>query len=253
MKETKILILNEFNEKLVGIKTIPSIQKNKYPAIILVHGFGATKEESEMFDNLAKNLSDEDFLIYRFDFSGCGESDGDYAETSLTKLKSDLSKILNFVQSQPDVDVSKIGMLGQSLGTTTIIALEPKIKCLAFTGSVLHAKEILIKLFNDGYNPNGISTRIKANGTISKVKPQFWKDFDNYKLLKSIKNIHCPILFIHGEQDEKTPISEMEAYFENANKPKEKIIIDGAFHSLKPHREKMYKIAVDWFKKYLIL
>ncbi len=90
------------------------------------------------------------------------------------------------------------------------------------------------------------------NGIITKVSPQFWKDFDNHNLLKSIKNIHCPILFIHGEQDDIVPVSEMEAYFENANEPKEKIIIDGANHSLKPHREKMYKIATTYFKKHLI-
>ena len=35
--------------------------------------------------------------MYRFDFSGCGESEGDYSKTSLSKLKSDLSKIVDFV------------------------------------------------------------------------------------------------------------------------------------------------------------
>lgn len=251
MKETKVSILNEFNEKLVGVETASSIEKEKYPTVILVHGFGVTKEESGMFDDLAKNLSAAGFLVYRFDFSGCGESEGDYSETSLSKLKSDLSKILEFIKSQPKVDTSKIGILGQSFGTATTITLEPKVKCLIMMGSTSHPKETLIKLFSDGYNPNGISTRVKFNGTITKVKPQFWKDFENHNLLESVKNIHCPILFIHGEKDDKAPLSEMEAYFKNANEPKEKIIIEGADHSLTPHRDKMYKIVVSWFKKYL--
>lgn len=252
MQETKVSILNEFNEKLVGVETAPSIEKEKYPAVILVHGFGVTKEESGMFDDLAKNLSAAGFLVYRFDFSGCGESEGDYSETSLSKLKSDLSKILEFVKSQPKVDTSRIGILGQSFGTATTITLEPKVKCLVMMGSTLYPKETLIKLFGDGYNPKGISTRIKASGVITRVKPQFWKDFENHNLLESIKNIHSPILFIHGEKDDKVPISEMEAYFENANEPKEKIIIEGADHGLSPHRDKMYKIVVGWFKKYLV-
>jgi len=252
MKETKVSILNEYNEKLVGIETAPSIEKEKYPTVILVHGFGVTKEESGMFDNIAKNLSEAEILVFRFDFSGCGESEGDYSETSLSKLKSDLSKILEFVKSHSKVEASKIGILGQSFGTATTITLEPKVKCLIMMGSVAHPKETLIELFGEGYNPDGISTRIKSNGTITKVKPQFWKDFDNHKLLDSIKNIHCPILFIHGEKDDKVPLSEMEAYFKNANEPKEKIIIEGADHGLRPHRDKMYKIVVDWFKKYLV-
>ena len=103
MKETKVSILNEYNEKLVGIETAPSIEKEKYPTVILVHGFGVTKEESGMFDNIAKNLSEAEILVFRFDFSGCGESEGDYSETSLSKLKSDLSKILEFVKSHSKV------------------------------------------------------------------------------------------------------------------------------------------------------
>lgn len=252
MNETKVSILNENNEKLVGIETAPSIEKEKYPTVILAHGFGVTKEESGMFDNIAQNLSEAGILVFRFDFSGCGESEGDYSETSLSKLKSDLSKILEFVKLQPKVDTSRIGILGQSFGTATTITLEPNVECLIMMGSVAHPKETLIELFGDGYNPNGISTRKKSNGTITKVKPQFWKDFDNHYLLESINKIHSPILFIHGEKDYKVPLSEMEAYFNNANEPKEKIIIEGADHGLRPHRDKMYEIVVDWFKKYLV-
>ena len=58
MREIKASIFNENNEKLVGIETVPSIERKKYPTVILVRGFGVTKEKSGMFDNIAKNLSD---------------------------------------------------------------------------------------------------------------------------------------------------------------------------------------------------
>jgi len=249
--EKKVSTLNSSNEKIIGIETASQIGKDKYPTIVLVHGFGVSKDESGMFGNLAQGLSNAGFLVYRFDFSGCGESGGDYSETSLSKLKSDLSKILDFVQSQSKVDSSRIGILGQSLGTATTIALEPEVKCLVMIGSTSHPKESLIKLFGRGYNINGTSIRVKPNGRTIKVKPQFWKDFENHKLLESIKNIHCPILFIHGSKDDKVPVSEMEAYFQNANEPKEKIFIEGADHGLRPHREEMYNIVIEWFKEQL--
>ena len=252
MKETKVSILNENDEKLVGIETAPSIKGGKYPTVILAHGFCATEEESRMLGNIAKNLSEAGILVFRFDFSGYGESEGDYSEISLSKLKLDLSKILEFVKSQSKVDTSRIGILGQSFGTTITITLEPKVKCLVMVSSVAHPKETFIKLFGEGYNPDSVSTKIKSNGVITKVKPQFWKDFDNYNPLESIKNIHSPILFIHGEKDDDIPISEMESYFENANEPKEKIIVKGVDHGFRPHRDKIYKILVDWFKKQLV-
>jgi fermentation-respiration switch protein FrsA (DUF1100 family) len=252
MAETRVTILNKYNEKLVGIISTPSIQQKKYATVILAHGFGSNKDESGLFSDIAKYLSKLGILVLRFDFSGCGESDGDYSDTSLSKLKSDLSSVFDFVQSHPMVDTSRIGLLGQSMGTSAIIALEPKVKCIVLMGATPHPKVALIKLFGEGYKPNDISTRIKPSGTITKIKSQFWKDFDNYNLIESLKNIHCPILFIHGETDDKVAISEMEEYFQNANEPKEKIIIEGANHGLQPHRDKAYDSITDCYNRYLI-
>ena len=252
MREEKVFIKNEFEERLVGLETKPSVKKEKYPTIILVHGFGVTKSEDGMFDNLAKTFAQNGFLVFRFDFSGCGESEGDYSETSLTKLKSDLEKILDFVKTQPQVDNSRIGIHAQSFGTTTTVALAPQIQALVMTGSISHPKEAISKLFGKGYRPKGISTRTKANSSLTRIKPQFWQDFENYNLLESIKKIQCPILFIHGSKDDKVPVLETEAFFQNANQLKKKIILEGADHSSEPHQEKMYQLAVDWFKRYLI-
>jgi len=254
MKENKVEVLNKFGEKLIGLETTPSVQKDKYPAIILVHGFGVEKEEGGMFDRLAEVLSGKELeaLVYRFDFSGCGESEGDYSETSLSKLKSDLFDILNFVKSQSKVDISRIGILGQSFGTSTLVSLEPDVKCIIMMGSIAHPNKLFEnKLKWEKLDMDGISIKKKSSGKLIKIGPQFWKDFDNYNLLESIRKIDCPILFIHGSKDEKIPLSEMEEYYQNANGIKEKIILEEANHSLKPCREDMHKIVVDWFKKYL--
>lgn len=251
MSETKVSIKNEFGEKLIGIETIPEIKKDKYPTVILVHGFATGKDMESIFSGLLKNLITDGFLVYRFDFSGCGESEGDYSKTSLSKLKSDLERMINFVKSQPKVDSSKIGILAQSTGTAVTVALAPKVNCIILSGSISHYKEVMAKIFGSGYNPTGISARTKANGTITKIGPQFWEDMENYNLLESVKKIHCPILFIHGAEDEKVPVSEMEAYFESANEPKKKIIIEGSSHNFELNREELYKNAVSWFKKYL--
>ena len=250
MKEAKVSVLNTQNEKLVGIETRPSIKKNKYPAIILVHGFGVDKSEYGMFDSLAKKLSKAGFLVYRFDFSGRGESEGDYSRTSLSKQKSDLERILSFVKYQQKVDKSRVGILAQSFGTPVTVALSPKVKAIVLMGSVAHPKEVTgMPSKWEKLDKNGFSKRTNSAGEAITVGPLFWKDFDNYNLPKLIKKIRCPILFIHGSKDERVPLSETEAYFENASVPKEKIIIEGANHGLMPYRNKVYKIAVDWFKK----
>lgn len=67
-----------------------------------------------------------------------------------------------------------------------------------------------------------------------------------------LKQIRCPLLFIHGSEDEHVPLSEMEETYRVANEPKERVILEGADHDLEPKRENMYEIVVDWFRKTLI-
>ncbi len=206
-----------------------------------------------MFDDLTGNLADAGFLVYRFDFSGRGESQGDYSETSLSKQRSDLLNVLHFIQSQEKVDKARIGILAQSFGTAVTVALIPAVKTIILMGSIAHPQSVMgLPSKWVVLDKNGLSKRLKTSGEIILIKPQFWKDMENYNLLESISHIHCPILFIHGSLDDKVPLSEMEAYFEKANKPKERITIDGADHGLRPHRDQMYQIVADWFKKYLI-
>ncbi len=142
MKQKKVSILNKYEEMLVGVKSFPEQKEEKYPTVLLVHGFGVTKEEGGMFDDIARNLTKEGILVYRFDFSGCGESEGDYSKTSLSKLSSDLLSIIDFIRSEEEVDNSRIGILSQSFGTATTVATKPKAKCLVMMSSVSRPKEI---------------------------------------------------------------------------------------------------------------
>ncbi len=252
MQEKKVFIYNANGEKLVGIETLPDKVEEKLPAIVLVHGFCVTKSESGMFDALAQKLVEAGFASYRFDFSGRGESEGNYEKTTLTKMKDEMAKILEFVKSRPNIDENRIGILGQSLGTPVTVALEPKVKAIILMGAVARPKEILrVSSPWKKLDEKGVSIKIRPNEEVITIGPQFWSDFDNYNLLKCIGKIHCPILFIHGSKDNRVPASEMEAYFENANQPKEKMIIQGAEHSMEPKRKDMYEIVVTWFEKNL--
>lgn len=250
MTEQKIQIKNGSGETLIGVETLPR-GEGKFPAVVLVHGFAYYKEEDGMFVDMAKHLAETGVASYRFDFSGCGESEGDFIDSSLIKLRDDLKSILKFVKARTIVDANRIGIVGQSFGTTVAIALAPKIKSLVLMGTVLNAREILINLFGDGYKPEGISARKRSDGSTTVIKPQFWKDFENHNLALLLRSMRYPILFIHGSKDDTVPLSEMEEAYETANEPKEKAVIEGADHGLEPKREKVYKIITDWFEKTL--
>lgn len=251
MKQQKIVTVNKRGDKLVGIKTVPQTTKHKLPTIVLVHGFGVTKQEGGMFDDISKYMTEHGFLTFRFDFSGCGESEGDYSLTSLTKLRNDLSSILDFVRNDNQVDRQSIGIHAQSLGTATTITLAPEVNAFVFTSSVSHPKESLAKFFGHSYDPDSVSSKKRSSGITTVIRPQFWKDFENHDLLASMSSFRSPVLFIHGKKDPITPVSEMEAYFKATNSPKKKIVLKDADHSLRPQRQTMTILATNWFKKYL--
>lgn len=125
VNEQKIQVKNKYGETLVGVEVLPKEKKDKYPAVVMAHGFAYFKEEDGIFVEVGKRLAEMGIASYRFDFSGCGESEGDYSKTTLSKLRDDLALILEYVKERPTTDTSRIGILGQSFGTTTTIALAP--------------------------------------------------------------------------------------------------------------------------------
>jgi len=251
IKEELVYVRNKDGEYLFGDITFPENTQEKNPAVLLVHGFGVERDESGLFSDIASKLSDVGYLVFKFDFSGCGESEGDYMETSLSKLKSDLEVILDFVKRYSQVDKNRVGILAQSFGTSVAVALKPNVKAMVLMGSIAHPYEIMKELFKEDFNPNGISSRKRSNGEITKVKPNFWQDLGQYDLLEDIKKISCPILFIHGEKDDKVSVSEMWAFYHVKRRGREMDIEKGAGHDLKPKRKSVYLLVEDWFNKYL--
>ncbi len=257
MKENKVEILNNFHEKLKGIENAPEAALDKYPTVILTHGFAAEKTEEGMFDDIAKSLTEDGFSVYRFDFSGCGESEGDYSKTSLTKLIKDLRSIIDFVKKQPKVDSDRLGLVGMSFGTTVAIGLNaPEIKSYVLLGSVANPYEVLKNLFQQyTFNPEGESFRITSEGRRIKMGPQFWQDLLSYNLLKKISEIRKPICIIHGEKDSAAPLQEAKIFYQNAKEPKKLVIIKNSDHGFYQsiERREMIKELTDWFKKYLLI
>lgn len=255
VKIEKVFVQNKRNEKLAGLRDLPTAKQDKFPTIVLVHGFGAGKTENGMFDDLAEHLSLHGYQVYRFDFAGLGESEGTYSFMTLTKQAEDLESILNFVKIQPTVDNFRLGLVGMSLGTAVITAFQPKnVGALVYLGSVSEPHNTLRELFGTGYRPDGTSVRITSEGKRVEMQSDFWKDFDNYDLPNLIKNIQIPILFIHGEKDSKVGVESAKLYFDNANIPKELKVIKNADHGFyePAERKEMVDLTESWFDNYLL-
>lgn len=201
--------------------------------IIACHGLFSSKD-SEKYVDIAHRFCEENLAVLRFDFRGCGESGGKFEDTSLTGRMEDLESALNFVQEQ---GYESVGVMGSSLGGTVAV--------------LAAAKDRRVKALVTWAAPSRLDELFRG-GVIEGLEKLWW-DARKYDVVKAVKEIHCPILIVHGSLDEQVSLSHAKVLYENANKPKEMEIIQGADHRLTNpiHRKKAIELTLDWVKKYL--
>jgi dipeptidyl aminopeptidase/acylaminoacyl peptidase len=87
------------------------------PAVLLLHGFTASRIESHRFYvHLARALAARGIAVARFDFRGSGDSEGEFQDMTVQGELSDAKAALYWLIGQPDIDSSRVGVAGVSLG-----------------------------------------------------------------------------------------------------------------------------------------
>jgi pimeloyl-ACP methyl ester carboxylesterase len=249
--EKRVTTRNEFGELLSGTDTRPHNPTAASQTVLLVHGFHTDRNDYGLLSGLARHLGGEGIRSFRFDFSGCGRSEGNFEATTLTKLTGDLKAMLKFAAAGRSV--SRMGVIAQSFGTSVMAALDPQVRAMVMLGAIANPQTILANFFGKGYRPTGISERLRSAGYRTRVSPVFWTDLNRYDLPNSLARSRRPILFVNGTADENVPTSEAETYFGVVGGDKSWALIGGADHDLNPHHTIAYALITDWISSRLKL
>ena len=87
---------------IVSVVTIPEMNKECYPVVVLCHGTGSNKDEAgNLYVELAAKLEETGIASVRFDFVGNGESKEDYIGYTLTSAVNDVKSIVEFIKQNP--------------------------------------------------------------------------------------------------------------------------------------------------------
>lgn len=188
--------------------------------VIFVHGFAVDKHETKgFFDDLAKEIS-ENLRIVRFDFSGCGESQGNLEEKDFEKWSEDLKFVIEFVKKNYK---GSLNIFAQSMGCfITALANPTGIKKTVFIGIPNNNTQFIIDKISQRMisrpggriNYDGISYFPRSTGKIQKIGPDFWrvlKDFNPYKKVEKFSKKTRLIIF-HPKQDEIVGSEFLEEY-----------------------------------------
>ncbi|MBI2622014.1 alpha/beta fold hydrolase [Candidatus Microgenomates bacterium] len=245
--------------RLVGVWELP--KKPTQKAIVLAHGISVDKDEDGIFTELAKLLKESGFAVFRFDFRGHGESEGNSVDMTITGELKDLDSAINLVKK----DYQKIGLLGASFGGS-IAALYSAVnkdlfKCLCLWNPTLHYGHTFLNPYlpwlKDKKDQMQKDLAEKSWTEIGSKKFKLGKQlFEEMKKLypqEALKAITIPTLIVHGDKDTHVPYIDSKEYvsfLENG----QLITIREAehgFHDNKKHRERVLKETLRFFMENL--
>ncbi len=201
---------------LSGVLHLPEgVGQRKIPLIVLLHGFiGSKVGEHRLFVKAARYFTDKGYAVFRFDFSGCGESDGDYADVTVTKQLSEVQAVLNVVTKLPQVDANNIILTGHSLGgavASLTAAKDIRVRKLILWSPVGRPYEDITEIIG----AHAVETAA-AHGVVDfhgfNVSHSFLTDLKNHHPFEAIRSFQEAALIIHAQDDEDIPKEHAARY-----------------------------------------
>lgn len=214
------------NINIRGVLNIPETKRKKPPCIIYCHGFmGNRIEHNFMFVRIEKAVSGLGIASVRFDFSGSGESGGNFEDTTISSEIDDLQCVFKFIRSKNIIDVSNISVLGYSMGGAVSIAFSSKArKVIKSTILISPAVNIYNVLASGEFRNQSIIFESL------KVKKSVLDDVSNYDFYSCAKHIKGAVLITHGTDDLSVKSEYSRKLYEKVTGNVYLKLIEGASH-----------------------
>jgi pimeloyl-ACP methyl ester carboxylesterase len=231
----KIGFENSRNQKLVGVLHRPMGVQGNTPVVIFAHGKGTGKDGRKATE-LAGRMAMRGISFFRFDFTGCGESDGILEDTMVTRLNDDLKAAYNTVAKQEGIDIDRIALVGSSLGGM--------VSLLALSDGLPVKTAVLISPATD-YKEN--HQRIRAQDAMNN---EFYIDIWKRDFYELARRIRLPCLVIHGELDDVCFLTGSQRLIKSLPEGSRLDVIrgEGHFYKKPENFERMIDLTVDWLK-----
>ena len=203
---------------------------------------------------IAKTLKERGIAVVRFDFTGLGASEGDFANTNFSSNVEDLVVAANYMRDE--MQAPSI-IIGHSLGGSAVLAAAeqvPEAKAVVTLGSPADVAHVAhnFQSGRDEILANG-EAEVCLAGRPFKIKKQFIDDIEGVKLAKHVSNLSKALLVMHAPLDQTVSIDNAAQIFSWAKHPKSYVSLDDADHliSRKEDAEYVADMIATWTKKYL--
>ena len=252
MNIQKVSFTNKDEEQLAGRLELP-LDQNPHNFVIFAHCFTCTKNLTAV-KNVGRALTDAGFGVLRFDFTGLGESEGDFENTNFSGNVDDLVEAASFLEKNY---MAPTLIIGHSLGGAASIFAASKIKSIkavAVINSPSHPSHVLHILKDSAHEitKNG-KAKVNLGGVDFTIKKQFLDDLENKSLIDVVSNFKKALIILHSPQDTTVGIENAEEIYKAAHHPKSFVSLDGADHLLSKKEDSRYvgEVIAGWASRYV--
>ena len=247
----KITFMNKQGQKLAARLDSPPTRPIAYA--LFTHCFTCSKDIFAAA-RIAEGLVANNIAVLRFDFTGLGSSEGEFANSNFSSNVADLIAAADFLgknHQAPQI------LVGHSLGGAAVLAAAKEIHSAKAVATINapadpdHVKENFIHAVPE-IEERGLA-QVILGGQEFTIQKQFLEDIAAARLCETIATMHKALLVFHGPLDERVSIENAAAIFQAAKHPKSFISLDQADHLLSRRDDAAYvaDILGAWARRFI--
>ena len=251
MQNLNVTFENQKGETLSGILDLPTEEPVAYA--LFAHCFTCSKN-LRAASNIARALNDERIAVLRFDFTGLGQSEGEFADTNFSSNVDDLLAAVDFLdRKHGDVSI----LIGHSLGGTAVLQAAEHVEsavAVATIGSPAEPAHVARMLagHEESLRERG-EAEVNLGGRPFLMKQQFVDDLEQHDVKGTIGGLRKALLIMHAPLDNIVEIDNAADLFVAAKHPKSFVSLDSADHLLSNDDDSRYagQVLAAWASRYL--
>ena len=243
---------NDAGEQLVGLLERP--EGDIAACAIFAHCFTCSKDIAAA-SRISRALATQGIAVLRFDFTGLGHSEGEFANTNFS---SNVADLLNAAQAMREQLVAPGLLIGHSLGGAAVLAVAgdiPEARAVVTIGAPSDPAHVahLLKDSRAEIETEG-EADVNLAGRTFTIKRQFLHDIESHRLAERIRTMRKALLIMHSPVDEIVAIDNASEIFLAARHPKSFVSLDNADHLLTRRADSQYVAATigAWARRYLL-
>lgn len=220
---------------------------------IFAHCFTCSKDVHAA-TRISRALTKNGIAVLRFDFTGLGNSDGDFSNTNFSTNVTDLICAYRYLAGHfkaPEI------LIGHSLGGAAALSAVSSMQAIklvatiAAPSDVSHIENLLAGKLEQIESEG--EAQITLAGRTFTIRNQFLKDIRSISVEDRIHSINASLMIFHSPQDKVVSIDHAFEIYQKAKYPKSMICLNGAGHLLDQARDSEYVASVisSWCQRYL--